>query len=670
MKSKGFTLVEMIAVLVVVTILFVVSFPPILNALKSTQVKVDESVQKVVTDSVEELLNRETLSYKRKDNNKYCVTINELIEKNYLKEDLVEDLDKETFVAIEFEEEKTNISFATECEQHVNDIYFVLNGDNTVKLTLGATYSEPGFVALDENGNNIADKVRIMVHDFNLKDYRTPDTSIVNEYVIEYELISGTSYVVLERRLIIDNNGMPVITHPGNDNIDIRETSYDIMYGVSAVDSAGNDIQVTAKTDLSLGIVGDYTITYTATDSSGNTSVARRIVNIEDTSMNYNEPALNGADPVLKDVLVPVTIADDGTVKKADVTTRWYSYSNKQWANAIILGPRGKIEEDGTIKEESIESYFVWIPRYKYKVFNNGEFNSITNGNPTGSSVTNIDIVFENKWTETSKGTEVGQYLTHPAFQSFDTNGIWVSKFEVSSVDDSLQVKPNQKPLGNISIVDCFLEGYNYERSMSSHLMKNTEWGAVALLSLSKYGINKEININNNTGKTGYSSVINIDAVGFTGASGTDSSITLPYNTTAGYKASTTGNITGVYDINGGLAEYVSGFVDGNYKSSGFSGNVNKYGSEYFDIYDDNSTVHKYSNRILGDATGEMGPFYNSGGTINNWFNDASEFIDNPNPWFIRGGLYNSGTKGGQLAFGKANGNANANIGFRIVFAR
>ena len=67
MKSKGFTLVEMIAVLVVVTILFVVSFPPILNALKSTQVKVDESVQKVVTDSVEELLNRETLSYKRKD---------------------------------------------------------------------------------------------------------------------------------------------------------------------------------------------------------------------------------------------------------------------------------------------------------------------------------------------------------------------------------------------------------------------------------------------------------------------------------------------------------------------------------------------------------------------------------------------------------------------------
>ena len=366
MKSKGFTLVEMIAVLVVVTILFVVSFPPILNALKSTQVKVDESVQKVVTDSVEELLNRETLSYKRKDNNKYCVTINELIEKNYLKEDLVEDLDKETFVAIEFEEEKTNISFATECEQHVNDIYFVLNGDNTVKLTLGATYSEPGFVALDENGNNIADKVRIMVHDFNLKDYRTPDTSIVNEYVIEYELISGTSYVVLERRLIIDNNGMPVITHPGNDNIDIRETSYDIMYGVSAVDSAGNDIQVTAKTDLSLGIVGDYTITYTATDSSGNTSVARRIVNIEDNSMNYNEPALNGADPVLKDVLVPVTIADDGTVKKADVTTRWYSYSNKQWANAIILGPRGKIEEDGTIKEESIESYFVWIPRYKY----------------------------------------------------------------------------------------------------------------------------------------------------------------------------------------------------------------------------------------------------------------------------------------------------------------
>ena len=31
---------------------------------------------------------------------------------------------------------------------------------------------------------------------------------------------------------------------------------------------------------------------------------------------------------------------------------------------------------------------------------------------------------------------------------------------------------------------------------MASHLMKNTEWGAIVYLSLSDYGIKKEVNIN------------------------------------------------------------------------------------------------------------------------------------------------------------------------------
>ena len=40
---------------------------------------------------------------------------------------------------------------------------------------------------------------------------------------------------------------------------------------------------------------------------------------------------------------------------------------------------------------------------------------------------------------------------------------------------------------------------YNYKRDMDSHMMKNTEWGAVAYLSLSNYGINGEVRINNSS---------------------------------------------------------------------------------------------------------------------------------------------------------------------------
>ena len=50
----------------------------------------------------------------------------------------------------------------------------------------------------------------------------------------------------------------------------------------------------------------------------------------------YTEGILNGADPIIKDELIPVTIDSDGTVKKANLETPWYSYADKNWANAVI----------------------------------------------------------------------------------------------------------------------------------------------------------------------------------------------------------------------------------------------------------------------------------------------------------------------------------------------
>ena len=41
---------------------------------------------------------------------------------------------------------------------------------------------------------------------------------------------------------------------------------------------------------------------------------------------------------------------------------------------------------------------------------------------------------------------------------------------------------------------------------------------------------------------------------------GTTADVTLPYNTSIGYTASTTGNITGIYDMSGGAWEYVMGY--------------------------------------------------------------------------------------------------------------
>ncbi len=390
----------------------------------------------------------------------------------------------------------------------------------------------------------------------------------------------------------------------------------------------------------------------------------------------YTENILNGAIPVLSHSLIPVTIDNDGTVKKADIFSKWYSYEEKKWANAVILTDTGKVEDDGTILEDSIESYFVWIPRYKYKLFNLGNYNSVINEKPTTNIAKTIEIVFENKNKPITIGTEVNDYHSHPAFQAFDTNGLWVGKFETSGSLNDLQIKPNKQSLKNLNIKTIFNQSLEYKLENESHMMKNTEWGAVAYLSHSIYGINKKVN-NNNSFYTGYSAVVGTNQTGFPGTYGTDPSVTLPYNNETGFLASTTGNINGIYDMSGGANEYLAAYKEDNFTDSGFTSDpISIYGTKYFDKYPNNSTTTSYNNRILGDATGELGPFYsyvdegtdNTMKYHNNWYGNSSHFLDF-NGWIDRGGGFDQGVLAGQFNFSRNTGSQNQYLTFRLVLA-
>ena len=357
--------------------------------------------------------------------------------------------------------------------------------------------------------------------------------------------------------------------------------------------------------------------------------------------------------PLISKDLVPVLIANDGVVTKANTSEKWYDYNNKEWANAVILvdSPSQTYNVGDTIIEDDIESYFVWIPRYRYKLFHTNQADGYEN-KLSESIAQEIEIEFESKDTPVSNGTQDGEWLTHPAFTNFDVNGIWVGKFEtgykgststataeVSSSDPTkIQVKPNVNSWRSNSVGNFFKAMYNYNRELDSHMMKNTEWGAVAYLSHSRYGINTKVRINDNS------------------------------NYLTGYLASTTGNITGVYDMSGGAYEYVAGYRDGTIGSSGLTlTEIRETYSKYIDVYASDSAVTTYSKRILGDATGEMGPFYSSGAYYNNWYNDYSYFVYSSAPWFARGGYCNDYFSASQFAFGRFTGGAYSYAGARLV---
>jgi hypothetical protein len=118
----------------------------------------------------------------------------------------------------------------------------------------------------------------------------------------------------------------------------------------------------------------------------------------------------------------------------------------------------------------------------------------------------------------------------------------------------------------------------------------------------------------------------------------------------------------------------MAAYTKNNYASSGFLNNPeNLYENKYFDIYPEGSRYYIYKNRILGDATREMGPFYyyaEENGTYyiyhNSWWNDRSNFIT---AWLARGGYNDNGVIASQFSFTSYTPNANQLIGSRIVLA-
>lgn len=450
------------------------------------------------------------------------------------------------------------------------------------------------------------------------------------------------------------------------------------------------------STILSLSI--GYSALNTDLSISGDATVKKKVL--------YKEDILNGTDPVLQDELIPVIIEDDGTVRKADIYSEWYNYEKQQWANSVILvNEDSEYQINDVIPESNIESYFVWIPRYKYKIFDEGNYDGLTEEEQAEQI---IEVIFENKDTLVSNGTKVGEWLTHPAFTSFDSNGMWVGKFETGTtlVSDYnvrngsvAQIKPNVSAWRSITLANAFYTSYDYKRNLDSHLIKNTEWGAVAYLQHSIYGSNKKVRFNNNYDYiTGYSS-INEPTCGYTSPNRdcnrncNDGSCNSPYNTSVGYLASTTANISGIYDMSGGAWEFVMNFMqseggkiiigENENSTSGFLGIYGESNSEsttgaslpnsiYYDLYPFTTQNRAYYNRILGDATGEIGPFtshtyYGTSREVSSWHENRFSFIQNTRPVFLRGGSYSDGSYSGLFASNRDTGKLAVNISFRIV---
>jgi len=474
--------------------------------------------------------------------------------------------------------------------------------------------------------------------------------------------------------------------------------------------SSGNFYGKTAGSKVRLFRQKAYTATLTDTyylyvwlDSAETSSVTMNQAfslslngSCSDQQGTYSEEILNGAEPVLDSAMIPVTIANDGTVTTIkDSDSGWYSYEDKEWANAVVVGNDYRSTYKGTtgveVNEDHILGYYVWIPRFKYQVW--------TTTTSAKGKEQEIQVIFEDADTSMSAGTAVNSYRTHPAFWWDDNSdgdvdagemvsGIWVGKFETTGNATTPTIKPNSAALVNQNVSTQFATsqkfsadgnpyGINYTNT-NAHMMKNSEWGAAAYLSRTKYGINQEIYINNSSNKitgrsggavggsqkkvseqfSGESSTNNYNSYGYytwTGqaisSSGTIGEIT---DSTLGTYASTTGNTTGVYDMSGGAWEYVMGNYSDTIGSSGFTAMPAK---KYYDKYE----ITAASSCTLATCGGHA--LYET----NAWYGDYAGFVYSGGQWFNRGGRYGLGANAGAFGFNRSGGYSSDDDSWRSV---
>ncbi len=468
-----------------------------------------------------------------------------------------------------------------------------------------------------------------------------------------------------------------------------------------------SNIEPGVVVDFELRIWIDYDVTSILPNS-----VHRSMIRIE-ASQNKNvimatgDPNdTSGANvPELVGEMIPVVY--DGTNWVKAGKGNWYNYDNQEWANAVTVTETNRAtlvsSAAGTvIPMDDINAMFVWIPRYSYTIGNTYGYQGYGGSTPSVDTPGAFNIKFISSettefGTAVYSGNEAVNWYTNPAFcwgnscddaltrsnaENRELSGIWVGKFETSTTGgvetNSVQqpiIKPSVNSWRNVTVSNMFNSVKTYMNSdngstifglsgstYDTHMMKNTEWGAVAYLSQSKYGkygntiytgANKEVAINN---CSSYVTGIGGDTVSAGSSSSTCTTNT--YETEKGQASSTTGNVYGIFDMSGGAFEYVMGNMEdasGNFYPL-FSGFSNEPEARYYNSYANDSSDSDYTRGILGDGTKETAGFYN----------DYKNFVNGSSPWFFRGGNLYIISNAGVFYFGDYDGYSYSNIAFRV----
>lgn len=305
MNKKGFTLMEVLGVLVILAVIFSLTVPVVNNVIgNSKETAFQKKINDILTATYDWSL--EHINKLPSENKILYITLNDLKKDGLIDESFINPISQNEFsndLVISISNVGGNYKYSNKYAKQGGDYLYkveleLMNDKNydyfrpsielegistetyTIKYNLGSEYTYPSYTATDKNGYDISSRV-VITTTFDGIMVNNIDTMKLGIYYVTYTVVDeeGYSNSIVKNIIIVDEEA-PVLILPENETIDTTVTSYDLMSGVSCTDNS-KVCNISTVGTINYGMVGKYVIEYIAKDETGNTTTKKRVITIE-----------------------------------------------------------------------------------------------------------------------------------------------------------------------------------------------------------------------------------------------------------------------------------------------------------------------------------------------------------------------------------------------------
>lgn len=108
MKKNGFTLVELLAVIILLALLMMLVYPKVIDMAEKKQIEIEESKKELINNAVLDYMSSNLNSYPQTIGEEYCILLETLDKENLIPVDISDIQEKYNYVRVKIGANKVN----------------------------------------------------------------------------------------------------------------------------------------------------------------------------------------------------------------------------------------------------------------------------------------------------------------------------------------------------------------------------------------------------------------------------------------------------------------------------------------------------------------------------------------------------------------------------------